>query len=124
MRDMAALQAQERQLEPYAAVHDNEHVQRWVEEMNDTLVLLEAILRNGNYDTKEAQEQLKALGVPQPKSVEEELVLYRSFQLMLGFLKRKLDLLKRQSSNYEKTKRKIIELGTKADIGINRSVAR
>ena len=43
---------------------------------------------------------------------------------MLGFLKRKLDLLKRQSSNYEKTKRKIIELGTKADIGINRSVAR
>lgn len=116
-------QSQLLKLQPYKNVHDNPDVQRWVEEMNDTLVDIEDALMSGNVDSEKMRGHLAMMGMEPPKSAEEQLRLYTAFRLMLGFMKRKLSLLETQSSNYDKTKRKILELGRQDDIGTRRSVA-
>ena len=117
----AELQAQMKMLEPYKEVHDNPHVQKWVEEMNATLEAINDAILRGNYSSKEMQSHLAMMGIEPPETPEQELLLYKAFHLMLGFLRRKLSLLETQSENYEKTRKKIIELRNR-DIGSNRSV--
>lgn len=122
MRSSPELQEQLTKLAPYKEVHDNPHVQRWVGEMNDTLIHLETALMRDSFDSKEMKEILRSMGATAPRSSEEELVLYKAFRLVLAFMRVKLNLLEIQSTNYDKTKRKLIELGRDGDLERPRNV--
>ena len=114
-------QAQLAKLEAYHRLYTNPDFQMWVGDVNKTTDALEIGLKESSFESEEMQGHLKMLALNQPKSVEDELRVYIGMKAVLAFWSRKLGLLKTQSSNYDKTKRKVIELGRQDGIGTNRS---
>ncbi len=120
--DLPELQEQLTMLEPHHRLWTNSDFQRAAKVTKGQLNNIESALMLNSWKSKVLEETLTMMGLTVPSSQEDELRLYIALKAVLGFERRKLDLLETQSDNYEKTKRYILELGRNGDIGIDRSV--
>ena len=120
--DLPELQEQLGRLETYHKLWTSGPFQVWRKEIEATLAGIEKALMMNSWEHKDLRTHLTMMGLSAPKSHDDELRLYIALKAVLGFERRKLSLLETQSDNYEKTKRKILELGRNGDIGYTRSV--
>jgi hypothetical protein len=120
--NLPELQEQLNKLETYHRLWSSSHFQDWAEEIKVTLKNIESDLMSKAWDDQDVLIHLKLMGLSAPKTQDDELRLYFAVKGVLGFWSRKLSLLETQSGNYEKTKRKILELGRNGDIGDTRTV--
>lgn len=122
MMDLPELQAQLTMLEPHHRLWTNSDFQSAVEVTKVQLGHIDKALMLNSWKSKVLLDALEMMGLTAPATQEDQLRLYIALKAVLGFERRKLDLLETQSDNYEKTKRYILELGRNGDIGIDRSV--
>ncbi len=120
--DLSELQEQLTMLEPHHRLWANDDFQRAAEVTKGQLENIESALMLNSWKSKVLVDTLTMMGLTTPSCQEDELRLYIALKAVLGFERRKLDLLETQSKNYEATKRCILELGRNGDIGIDRSV--
>ena len=120
--NLAELQEQLNKLETYHKLWTSGPFQVWKKETEALLDNIENALVMNSWEHKDLKAHLAMMGLSAPKNHDDELRLYIALKAVLGFERRKLSLLETQSGNYEKTKRKILELGRNGDIGIDRSV--
>ena len=120
--ELPELQQQLAMLEPKHQLWTFPHFQDWVKMTLAQLNNIETALMSSSWDNKTLKEYVENMGLTVPKNQEEQFRLYLAVKGVLGFERQKLRLLETQSDNYEKTKRKILELGRNGDIGIDRSV--
>jgi len=122
MEDLSKLQEQLNAFENSHKLWTSGPFQVWKKETEALLAAIEKALMMNSWEHKELRGHLAMMGLSAPKSHDDELRLYIALKAVLGFERRKLSLLETQSGNYEKTKRKILELGRNGDIGDTRSV--
>jgi len=116
-------QEQEKRLRPYADLWKNDLFQHWLSDIKRGLDAIGAASLSTDWESEEGKLRLKTLGLKPPQTQEDELRLYTALRAVVGFWKWNLGIIETQATNYDKTTRKLSELGRQGSVGIHRIAA-